>query len=48
MTRQKTSNNWNGWHDLLADNPVECLEGEALTAFKLDAGLNKFLGTEGP
>lgn len=42
VTRQKTSNNWNGWHDLLADNPVECLEGEALTAFKLEAGLNKY------
>lgn len=42
FTRQKTSNNWNGWHDLLADNPVECLEGEALTAFKLEAGLNKY------
>ena len=44
ILRQKSSSDWNAWHDLLADNPVECKDGEALTGFKLEASQNKHLG----
>jgi len=42
ILRQKSSSDWNAWHDLLADNPVECKDGEALTGFKLEASQNKY------
>ena len=29
-------------YKMLADNPVECESGEALTAFKLDSGRQKY------
>jgi len=42
IVRDKTSTNWHNWHKMLADNPVECASGEALTALRLDAGLQKY------
>ena len=42
ILRDKTSHNWPNWHKMLADNPVECAAGEALTAFMLDSGLQKY------
>ncbi|CAJ1443682.1 unnamed protein product [Effrenium voratum] len=42
IIRDKTSSNWIDWHHLLADYPVQCGAGEALTAFKLDSGRNSF------
>ena len=42
IIRDKTSSNWIDWHHLLADYPVQCGDGEALTAFKLDSGRNSF------
>lgn len=42
IVRDKTSSNWPNWYKMLADNPVECESGEALTAFKLDSGKQKY------
>ncbi|CAE7490946.1 unnamed protein product [Symbiodinium pilosum] len=42
IVRQKTTTNWPDWNHLLAENYVECAEGEGLTAFKLEAGRNLY------
>ncbi|CAL1159414.1 unnamed protein product [Cladocopium goreaui] len=39
----KTSGDWPNWNTLLADNPVLCPPGEALTGFKLESGSNKYM-----
>ncbi|CAK8997764.1 unnamed protein product [Durusdinium trenchii] len=40
--RDKGRNDWPDWHHMMADHPVECENGEALTAFKLEIGPNTF------
>lgn len=39
----KTSGDWPNWNTLLADNPVLCPPGEALTGFKLESGSDKYM-----
>eukprot|EP00933_Yihiella_yeosuensis_P040876 TRINITY_DN3528_c0_g1_i11.p1 TRINITY_DN3528_c0_g1~~TRINITY_DN3528_c0_g1_i11.p1 ORF type:complete len:1502 (-),score=330.55 TRINITY_DN3528_c0_g1_i11:334-4839(-) len=41
--RNKASTHWHGWKDHLADNAVECGEGEALTGFRLDTSKNHYM-----
>ncbi|CAE7841182.1 ACBP2, partial [Symbiodinium necroappetens] len=42
ITYDKRSTNWPEWNTLLADSPVLCPEGEALTGFKLLPARNIF------
>ena len=42
ITYDKTSPNWPDWNTLLADSPIECADGEALTGFKHQPASNKF------
>ena len=38
----KTSSNWPDWYTILADTPILCADGEALTGFKHQPASNKF------
>eukprot|EP00435_Cladocopium_sp_Y103_P034010 s209_g8.t1 len=42
ITYDKTSSNWPDWNTLLADSPILCADGEALTGFKHQPASNKF------
>ena len=42
ITYDKTSSNWPDWYTLLADSPILCADGEALTGFKHQPASNKF------
>ncbi|CAK8992037.1 unnamed protein product [Durusdinium trenchii] len=42
ITYDKTSTNWPDWNTLLADSPILCADGEALTGFKHQPASNKF------
>ena len=42
ITYDKRSPNWPDWNTLLADSPVLCADGEALTGFKLLPARNVF------
>ena len=42
ITYDKTSPNWPDWYNLLADTPILCADGEALTGFKHQPASNKF------
>ena len=42
ITYDKTSSNWPDWYTLLADTPILCEDGEALTGFKHQPASNKF------
>jgi len=43
IARNRLSTSWADWHHLLADNPIMCPLGEALTGLKLDSVSNSFL-----
>ncbi|CAE8641344.1 unnamed protein product [Polarella glacialis] len=43
ITRNRLSTSWANWYHLLADNPIMCPLGEALTGLKLDSISNSFL-----
>ena len=42
ITYDKTSSSWPNWNTLLADSPILCPDGEALTGFKHQPASNKF------
>ena len=42
ITYDKTSSSWPNWNTLLADSPIVCPDGEALTGFKHQPASNKF------
>ncbi|CAJ1404124.1 unnamed protein product [Effrenium voratum] len=42
ITYDKTSSDWPDWNTLLADSPILCADGEALTGFKHQPASNKF------
>lgn len=43
ITRDKTTSNWPNWNTQMADNPIQCPDGEALTGFKLESASKKFM-----
>lgn len=43
IMRTKGSSNWPKWHHLLADSPIACTPGSALTGIRLDHGKAQYM-----